>query len=84
MGSGIGYSGGNYKNEVPSLAAKKAAKALFKKLTLLIYPKDYFFIQYLIYNIYQSKLIFIIFGLRNIKKICHLLTYFSELFIYKF
>ena len=34
MGSGIGYSGGNYKNEVPSLAAKKAAKALFKKLTL--------------------------------------------------
>ena len=34
MGSGIGFSGGNYKNEVPSLAAKKAAKALFKKLTL--------------------------------------------------
>lgn len=34
MGSGIGYSGGNYRNEVPSLAAKKAAKALFKKLTL--------------------------------------------------
>ena len=31
MGSGIGYIGGNYKNDVPYLAAKKAGKALFKK-----------------------------------------------------
>ena len=26
MGSGIGYIGGNYKNDVPYLAAKKAGK----------------------------------------------------------
>ena len=32
MGSGIGYSGGNYKNYDPVDAAKKAGKALFKKL----------------------------------------------------
>lgn len=32
MGSGIGYSGGNYKNFDPVDAAKKAGKALFKKL----------------------------------------------------
>lgn len=31
-GSGIGYIGGNYKNKNPSDAAKKAGKALFKKL----------------------------------------------------
>jgi hypothetical protein len=39
MGSGIGYSGGNYKNEQPGQAAKKAGKALFKKLTLRKYAK---------------------------------------------
>lgn len=32
MGSGIGYIGGNYKNHDPIDAAKKAGKALFKKL----------------------------------------------------
>jgi hypothetical protein len=39
MGSGIGYSGGNYKNEQPGQAAKKAGKALFKKLTLRKFSK---------------------------------------------
>ena len=39
MGSGIGYMGGNYKNEQPSQAAKKAAKALFKKLKERKYAK---------------------------------------------
>ena len=39
MGSGIGYAGGNYKNEQPGQAAKKAGKALFKKLTLRQYAK---------------------------------------------
>ena len=39
MGSGIGYSGGNYKNEQPGQAAKKAGKALFKKLTLRKFAK---------------------------------------------
>ena len=34
MGSGIGYIGGNYKNDQPGQAAKKAGKALFKKLEL--------------------------------------------------
>lgn len=32
MGSGIGFSGGRYKNYEPSDAAKKAGKALFKQL----------------------------------------------------
>lgn len=32
MGSGIGYIGGTYKNDVPFLAAKKAGRILFKKL----------------------------------------------------
>lgn len=32
MGSGIGFVGGNYKNDHPSQAAKKAGKALFKQL----------------------------------------------------
>jgi hypothetical protein len=32
MGSGIGFSGGNYKNFEPSDAAKKAGRALFKQL----------------------------------------------------
>jgi len=39
MGSGIGYIGGNYKNDVPYLAAKKAGKALFKKLENPKYAK---------------------------------------------
>lgn len=39
MGSGIGYSGGNYKNDQPGQAAKKAGKALFKKLTLRKFAK---------------------------------------------
>ena len=39
MGSGIGYIGGNYKNDQPGQAAKKAGKALFKKLTLSKYAK---------------------------------------------
>ena len=39
MGSGIGYMGGNYKNDQPSQAAKKAAKALFKKLKERKYAK---------------------------------------------
>jgi hypothetical protein len=34
MGSGIGYIGGNYKNDQPGQAAKKAGKALFKKLDI--------------------------------------------------
>ena len=32
MGSGIGFSGGNYRNFEPSDAAKKAGRALFKQL----------------------------------------------------
>jgi len=39
MGSGIGYIGGNYKNDQPGQAAKKAGKALFKKLTLRKFTK---------------------------------------------
>lgn len=39
MGSGIGYIGGNYKNDQPGQAAKKAGKALFKKLTLRKFAK---------------------------------------------
>ena len=39
MGSGIGYVGGNYKNDQPGQAAKKAGKALFKKLTLRKFAK---------------------------------------------
>ena len=39
MGSGIGYAGGNYKNDQPGQAAKKAGKALFKKLTLRKFAK---------------------------------------------
>jgi hypothetical protein len=39
VGSEIGYGGGNYKNEQPGQAAKKAGKALFKKLTLRKYAK---------------------------------------------
>ena len=39
MGSGIGYIGGNYKNEQPGQAAKKAGKALFNKLKLRKYAK---------------------------------------------
>ena len=39
MGSGIGYMGGNYKNDQPGQAAKKAAKALFKKLKERKYAK---------------------------------------------
>ena len=39
MGSGIGYVGGNYKNVQPGQAAKKAGKALFKKLTLRKFAK---------------------------------------------
>ena len=39
MGSGIGYVGRNYKNDQPGQAAKKAGKALFKKLTLRKFAK---------------------------------------------
>lgn len=39
MGSGIGYVGGNYKNDTPGPAAKKAGKALFKKLDLAKFRK---------------------------------------------
>tara|TARA_B100001996_G_C18630343_1_gene581502 strand:- start:204 stop:794 length:591 start_codon:yes stop_codon:yes gene_type:complete len=39
MGSGIGYIGGNYKNDQPGQAAKKAGKALFKKLALRKFAK---------------------------------------------
>ncbi len=39
MGSGIGYIGGNYKNEQPGQAAKKAGKSLFNKLKLRKYAK---------------------------------------------
>lgn len=39
MGSGIGYIGGNYKNDQPGQAAKKAGKALFKKLELHKFTK---------------------------------------------
>jgi hypothetical protein len=39
VGSEIGYGGGNYKNDQPGQDAKKAGKALFKKLTLRKYAK---------------------------------------------
>lgn len=39
MGSGIGFMGGNYKNDQPGQAAKKAAKALFKKIKERKYAK---------------------------------------------